>query len=107
MPVRGPARWRHRPPRALTVTVRDRRRSQFWKQPGRGDGQVADTDPGGVVNGVGDRRGGADNANLADALGAHRVQVRVRLLNPCRLDVTDIRAGRDVVAGEIAVNVVA
>ena len=48
----------------------------------QGDGQVSDADAGGVVDGVGDGRGGADDADLADPLGAHRVDVRVLLVEP-------------------------
>src|SRR3954468_3378845 len=44
---------------------------------GGGDGQVAYAPPGRVVNGVGDGGRGAHDAELTDALGAHRVEVGV------------------------------
>ena len=40
------------------------------KQVLQGDRQAADPDPGGVVDGVGDRSRGTDDADLADPLGA-------------------------------------
>ena len=42
------------------------------------DRQLAHAPAGGVEDGVGDRRGGADDADLADALGAHRVELARR-----------------------------
>src|SRR3954453_21303223 len=69
--------------------------------------EVADADGGRVVNGVGDRRGRAHDADLADALGAHRVEVGVVLLEPGRLELLDVRAGGDVVLGEVVVEVAA
>ena len=38
-------------------------------QPVYADGQVADADAGSVVDGIGDRGRGADDADLADSLG--------------------------------------
>jgi hypothetical protein len=54
-----------------------------------------------VVDGVADRGGGTDDADLADPLGAHRVQVRVGLLDPHRVDVLHVGAGRDVVLRQV------
>src|SRR4051794_12418532 len=56
----------------------------------RAQRQRAEADAGGVVDGVGDRGRGADDADLADPLGAHGVQVRVLLLEPDRVDVADV-----------------
>ena len=39
------------------------------------DRQIADADAGGVINGVGDGSGGADDPDLAHALGVHSVDV--------------------------------
>ena len=69
---------------------------------GRGDGQVTDAVAGRVVDRVGDG-GGAHDADLAHALGTHRVQVRVVLLHPHGLGVLDVGAGGDVVLREVVV----
>src|SRR6516165_236975 len=72
-----------------------------------GDREVADADAGGVVDGVGDRGGDTHDADLAGPLGAHRVVVRVVLVDPGGLDVLGVGAGGDVVAGQVAVDDVA
>jgi hypothetical protein len=70
-----------------------------------GNGPDADAD--GVVNGVGDGGGHPDDADLAGALGAHRVVVRVVLIDPGGLDVLGVGACGDVVAGQVTVDDVA
>src|SRR3954463_3638136 len=82
---------------------RGERSPELGQQPGRGDGQVADTAAGRVVDGVGDGGGGAHDADLTDTLGAHRVQVRVVLLHPDGLDVLNVGAGGDVVLRQVVV----
>jgi hypothetical protein len=47
---------------------------------GGGYGEVADAAAGRVVDGVADGCGGAGDADLADALGAYRVQVRAEAI---------------------------
>ena len=71
------------------------------------DRQVAHALAGGVEDGVGDRRRGADDPDLADALRPHRVELVVVLLDPRGVDVLDVRADRHVVLGEVVVEVVA
>jgi hypothetical protein len=56
-----------------------------------------------VVGGVGDRSGSADDADLADASGAHRAGVQVAFVEPDRVEVADIGIGGDVVAREVVV----
>src|SRR5271170_7175042 len=68
---------------------------------GGGDGEVADAAAGRVVDGVADGCGGAGDADLADALGAHRVQVRVVFLDPRRVQVLHVGVGGDVVLREV------
>ena len=55
-------------------------------EPGRRDRQVANADAGRVVDGVGNRRRGADDADLADSLRAHRVDVQILLIDTRHLD---------------------
>ena len=50
------------------------------------DRQIADADAGGVIDGVGDGRGGADDADLANALHAYGVDVGVVLVDPGHVD---------------------
>jgi transcriptional regulator with XRE-family HTH domain len=75
--------------------IRETRRQTILKGTGsgqgtqqfvEGDGEVADPDAGGVVDRVGDRRGGADDADLTDAFAAHGVDIGVVLVKPVRLD---------------------
>src|SRR5689334_5947106 len=68
-----------------------------------GDGQVAGAHAGGVVDGVRDRGGGADYADLSDSLAAHGVDVRVVFVQPVGLDVRRVGAAGDVVVGEVVV----
>src|SRR6266511_2030414 len=69
-----------------------------------GDRQVSYPDAGGVVRGVGDRGGGTHDADLADALGTHRVDVWIVLVHPERFDRADVGVGGDVVLGEVVVD---
>src|SRR5712691_10044406 len=76
-------------------------------QPVYADGQVADADAGGVVNGIGDRGGDTDDADLADSLGPGGADVRILLVDPAHVDGADVRVDRDVVLGQVVVEVVA
>src|SRR5207253_7966516 len=71
------------------------------------DRQIADADAGGVIDGVGDGSGGADDAELANALHAYGVDVGVVLVDPGHVDLPDIGVGGDVVLGEVVVDVIA
>jgi hypothetical protein len=57
-----------------------------------------------VPDGVADSCGRADDADLADPLRSHRVQVRILLLDPRRVDVLHVGARRDVVLGQVTAN---
>ena len=59
---------------------------------------------GGVVDGVGDGGSCADDADLADDPGPHRVGVRIGFTEPDRFDLVDVGVGCDVVAGEVVVD---
>src|SRR5262245_186880 len=78
-----------------TLLLLERTGSQ--QQLGGRDRQVADALTRGVVDRVRDCGGGADNADLADSLAAHRIQVRVFLIDPGHVDVVDVGAHRYVV----------
>src|SRR5260370_20915911 len=67
------------------------------------DRQVADTDACGVIDGVGDGSGGANDPHLADPLCAPRADVRIVLVHPRPIDSPDIGVCRDVVACQILV----
>jgi hypothetical protein len=68
------------------------------------DRQVAHTNTGCVAYGVRDRGGGADDADLPDALRTHRADEGIRLVEPIGLDRLDVGVGGDVVAGEVVVH---
>jgi hypothetical protein len=63
--------------------------------------------PVGWCTALGHRRRGADDPDLADAFRAHRVDVRIGLVEPVHLHVADVGPDRDVVLGEIVVDDVA
>jgi hypothetical protein len=46
------------------------------------DREIADTDAGRVINGIGDGGSGTDNPNLTNAFRAHRVDVRIVFVDP-------------------------
>src|ERR1044072_4295980 len=69
--------------------------------------QIAHPLSGRMVEGVGDRRCRAHDAQLADALAAHRVGGVVPLVQPDRLQLRDVGVGGDVVAREVMVGEVA
>src|SRR5436190_734501 len=46
------------------------------------DRQVADTDARRVIHGISDGSGGTNDPHLANPLGAHRVDVRIVLVDP-------------------------
>src|SRR5215208_1264540 len=71
------------------------------------DRQRAHAHAGRVEDGVGDGRGGADDADLADSLDADRVELVVVLVDPAHVDRRRVGGRRDVVAGEVVVDVVA
>src|SRR5207248_9990575 len=71
------------------------------------DRQVADANARCVIDGVGDGSGGADDADLANALHAHRVDVGVGLLDPAHVYLPDVGVGGDVVLSEVVVHVIA
>jgi len=71
------------------------------------DRQIADADARGVIDGVGDGRGGDDDPDLANALGAHGVDVGVVLVDPGHVDRAGVGVGRDVVLSEVVVHVIA
>jgi hypothetical protein len=73
----------------------------------RRDRQIADADAGRVVNPVGDGGRGAGDPHLAETLGAHRVDLRIVLVDPGSLHAADVGVGGDVVADEVVVDVVA
>jgi hypothetical protein len=75
----------------------------FGQQVLDGDRDVADADAGGVVDGVGDRGGHADGADLADSSGADGVVQRVRVLDEVHVHVRDVGVHRQQVAGEVRV----
>ena len=58
-----------------------------------------------MVDGIGDRGGGADDADLADSLGPGGADVRILLVDPARVDAADVRVDRDVVLGQVVVEV--
>src|ERR1700730_5521810 len=73
----------------------------------QGDRQIADADAGGVIDSVGDGRGGADDADLANALHAHGVDVGVLLVDPAHVDGSHVGVGGDVVLRAVVVDVIA
>src|ERR1700686_3386270 len=73
----------------------------------QGDRQVADADARCMIDGVSDGGGGADDADLANALHAYGVDVRVLLVDPGHVDLSHIGVGGDVVLGEVVVHVIA
>src|SRR5262245_22811319 len=56
---------------------------------------------------VGNRGGSANARDLANALGAHWIDVRILLIDPGHVDRADVGVGRDVVLSEVVVHVVA
>jgi hypothetical protein len=60
--------------------------------------------PGCVEHRVRDRRGRAHDPDLADSLRAHRIHVRVDLVDPRDVDARHVGIDRDVVAREIVVS---
>src|SRR5712691_441814 len=63
------------------------------------DWQVADADASRMIDSIRDCSGGANNADLANALHAYGVDVRVVLIDPGHVDLSDIGVGGDVVGG--------
>ncbi len=57
-----------------------------------------------MVGRVGDRRSHADDTDLADALGAHRVVMGVVLVDPDGLDLLRVRVCGDVLARQVVVD---
>src|SRR5260370_35532414 len=70
-------------------------------QPVHADGQVADADAGGVVDGVGD--GGGGDADLAGSLGLRGADVAVGLLDDVDVDAADVGTAGGAVRGQAAV----
>ena len=68
------------------------------------DRQVAHALAGRVIDRIGDRRRDPDDADLADALDAERIDDRVRLVDEDHLDVVDVGVHRHVVFGEIGIH---
>ena len=60
-----------------------------------------------MIDGVGDSGGGADDADLANALHTYGVDVGVLLLDPGHVDLPHVGVGGDVVLGEVVVHVIA
>jgi hypothetical protein len=60
-----------------------------------------------MIDDVGDGSGGADDADLANALRTHGVDVEVLLVDPGHVDRADIGVGRDMVRCKVVVHVVA
>src|SRR5260370_24286047 len=60
-----------------------------------------------MIDGVGNGRSGADDADLANALHAYGAGVGVVLLDPAHVDLSDVGVGGDVVLSEVVVHVVA
>ena len=73
---------------------------QFLKR----DRVIAHAHAGGVVDGVGDRRGHAAQAQFGHALGLHRGAVGVRLVEEDDLLHRHVPMHRDLVAGEVVVD---
>jgi integrase len=71
------------------------------------DREVADAGAEGIVHGVGDRRRGADDADLAEALGAGRPECVLGLVQPGDVELIDVGVDGDVVLGEVVVDDVA
>src|ERR1700761_3697543 len=69
----------------------------------QGDGQVADTGTGGVVDGVGHGRADAGDADLPDAAGAHGC-VRVGDVGPHNVDLRHVHVDGHVVVGQARVH---
>src|SRR5258708_19918108 len=61
------------------------------------DRQLADADTRRVIDSVGNRSGGADDPDFANALPAHWIDMQILLVDPRHIDGTNIRVGRDVV----------
>src|SRR5947209_19521294 len=72
----------------------------------QGDRQVADADTRGMIDGVGNRSGGADDPDLANPFRTHWIDIRVILIDPGHVDGTNIGVGRDMVFREVVVHVV-
>ena len=68
------------------------------------DRQIAHPLAGGVIDGIGDCRGDADDADLADALDAERIDDVVRLVDENHLYVVNVGVHRDMVFGDIGVH---
>src|ERR1700685_3255894 len=69
-----------------------------------GDRELANANPGRVPNRVGDGTGGSRDPDLADALDAERVDVRVVLLDENRFERGDVGVYRHMVFAEIRVH---
>jgi hypothetical protein len=69
------------------------------------DRELADAHTGGMVDGVGDRRIGADVAELANALDAERIDLAVLLGEEDHLCFDDVGVGRDQVLGKVGISV--
>src|SRR5216684_2752788 len=69
--------------------------------------QVADTDAGRVIDGVGDSSSGAGDPKLANPFRTHRVEMWIVFIDPGHIDGANIGVRRDVVLCEVVVHVVA
>ncbi len=72
-----------------------------------GDGEIANADSAGVVDGVGNRGGCADDADLTGALGAHGIQLVILLLDSVCFESVDVGVRGELVGGEVVVGEVA
>ncbi|MCW3054451.1 MAG: hypothetical protein JWN14_3621, partial [Chthonomonadales bacterium] len=68
------------------------------------DGEVADTDAGGVIDGAADGGGDPGEADLSDAACAQFVQGHVGMIEEGDIDAGRIGVGRHHVVGEVAVD---
>ena len=60
-----------------------------------------------MINGISDGSGGTNDPHLTNPLCAHRVDVRIVLVDPGHVDRANIGVRRDVVLCEVVVHVVA
>src|SRR5438034_7891926 len=67
------------------------------------DGDVPDADAGGVVDGVGDGGGHADDGDFADSFGTDGIVQGVGVFDEVDVDVGDVGVDGYQVAGEVAV----
>src|SRR5579859_8301862 len=73
----------------------------------QGDRQGAHANASRVIDRIGDSRGGADDAELPDTLGAHGPDVRIVFVDPGHVNGAHISVSGDVVLSEIMVDEVA